>query len=177
LGKYRFQKETIEKTRTTTNDDDADKNEEQEQANVIILSPCSATSTASIINTITSPSISVLGTPSVPSTPSNISTSSSPTKNFKSPNSIQDQLVLMAKQLSKITDTIENIHLEKTSKESSSSSSTQADDFEQLFESIKCSNDFFMLRGLEINDRLNTITCRYSGFFIFLFFDDIENQK
>jgi hypothetical protein len=70
LGKYRFQKETIEKTGTTTNDDDADKNKEQEQANVIILSPCAATSTASIMNTITSPSISVSGTPSVASRPS-----------------------------------------------------------------------------------------------------------
>jgi hypothetical protein len=47
LGKYRFQKETIEKTGTTTNDDDTDKNKEQEQANVIILSPCAATSTFS----------------------------------------------------------------------------------------------------------------------------------
>ncbi|CAF2669463.1 unnamed protein product [Rotaria sp. Silwood2] len=43
----------------------------------------------------------------------------------------------MAKQLSKITNAIENIHLEKNSKESSSS--TQADDIEQLFENtITC---------------------------------------
>ena len=49
LGKYRFQKETIEKTRTTTNDDDAGKSEKDEQVNVIILFPCSATSTASLI--------------------------------------------------------------------------------------------------------------------------------
>jgi len=64
----------------------------------------------------------------------------------------------MTKQLSKITDVIENIQLEKTSKESLSSC-TQADDMEQLFESIKCSNDLFMLRSLEINNHLDTITC------------------
>jgi hypothetical protein len=64
----------------------------------------------------------------------------------------------MTKQLSKITDAIENIQLEKNSKESLSSC-TQADDMEQLFESIKCSNDLFMLRSLEINNDLDTITC------------------
>lgn len=62
------------------------------------------------------PLISILDTPSVTSTPENQSTSSSPTRNFKSPYSIQHQLVLMAKQLSKITDDIECIHLEKTSR-------------------------------------------------------------
>jgi len=160
LTKYHFRKETTEKTGTITNDDDgADQNEEQEEPNVIHLSPCIPVSTATT-NSVISPSISILGTPSIPSTPANLSTLSSPTKNFKSPNSIQDQLASMAKQLSKITNAIENIHLEKTSKESSqSSSSRQADDIEQLFESIKCSNDLFMLDSLEINNHLDTITC------------------
>jgi len=160
LTKYHFRKETTEKTGTITNDDDgADQNEEQEEPNVIHLSPCIPVSTATT-NSVISPSISILGTPSIPSTPANLSTLSSPTKNFKSPNSIQDQLASMAKQLSKITNAIENIHLEKTSKESSqSSSSRQPDDIEQLFESIKCSNDLFMLDSLEINNHLDTITC------------------
>ncbi|CAF4382952.1 unnamed protein product, partial [Rotaria sp. Silwood2] len=117
---------TTEKTRTITSDDDADKNEEQEEPNVIILSPCIPVSTATTTNAVISSSISILGTPSIPSTLANL-----------------NQLASMAKQLSKITNAIENIHLEKNSKESSSS--TQADDIEQLFESIKCSDDLFML--------------------------------
>jgi hypothetical protein len=158
LKKYHFQKETTEKTRTiTSDDDDADKNEEQEEPNVIVLSPCIPVSTATTTNTVISPSISILGTPSIPSTPANLSTLSSPTKHFKSPNSVQDQLASMAKQLSKMTDAIENIHLEKTSKETSSL--TQADDIEQLFESIKCLDDLFMLKSLEINSQLDTVTC------------------
>jgi hypothetical protein len=158
LTKYHFQKETTEKTRTiTSDDDDADINEEQEEPNVIALSPCIPVSTATTTNTVISPSISILGTPSIPSTPANLSTLSSPTKHFKSPYSVQDQLASMAKQLSLITNAIENIQLEKTSKESSSS--TQADDIEQLFESIKCSDNLFMLESLEINSHLDTITC------------------
>ncbi|CAF1422202.1 unnamed protein product [Rotaria sordida] len=122
LTKYHFRQETTEKTRTITSDDDgSDKNEEQEEPNVIHLSPCIPVSTATTTNAVISPSISILGTPSIPSTPANLSTLSSPTKNFKSPNSIQGQLASMAKQLSKITNAIENIHLEKPSKESSSS--------------------------------------------------------
>jgi hypothetical protein len=109
LTKYHFRKETTEETRTNTNDDDADVSEEQKETNVTILSPYTSISTASTINILTSPLISALCTPSVPSTPSNLSTSSSPTKSFKSPNPIQDQLILMAKQLSKMTDAIENI--------------------------------------------------------------------
>jgi len=156
LAKYHFRKETTQKTRTITSDDDTDQREDQQQANVITLSPCIPISTTSTINSVTSPSISVVGTPSIPSTPSNLSRSSSPPTNFKSPSSIQDQLILMAKQLSKLTDAVENIHLEKTSKESSS---TQAGDMEQLFESIKCSDDLFKLNYLEINNQLDTITC------------------
>ncbi|CAM4852462.1 unnamed protein product, partial [Rotaria magnacalcarata] len=71
----------------------------------------------------------------------------------------------MAKQLSKITNAIENINLEKTNKESLSSSSpsssssssssfTQTSDIEQLFDNIKCSDDLFMLKNLEINNIL-----------------------
>ena len=155
LTRYHFRKETTVRMKTVTNDDDDDdKFEEQQQANVIILSLYIPISTASTINTVTSPSISTLGTSLIPSTPSNLRTSSSPTKNFKSPNSIQDQLILMAKKLSRITDDIENIHLGKTSKDSSSSSSsTQADDMEQIFDPVKCSDDFFMLKSLEINNQ------------------------
>ncbi|CAF1578812.1 unnamed protein product, partial [Rotaria magnacalcarata] len=57
------------------------------------------------------------------SSSSNPSTTSSSVKDFKAPNSIQEQLIFMAKQLSKITNAIENINLEKTNKESLSSSS------------------------------------------------------
>ncbi|CAF5068881.1 unnamed protein product, partial [Rotaria sp. Silwood1] len=148
----------LKKTRTITSDHDgSDKNEEQEEPNVIHLSPCILVSTATTItNAVISPSISILGTPSIPSTPANLSTLSSPTKNFKSSNSIQDQLASMVKQLSKITNAIENFHLEKSSKESSSS--TQANDIEQLFESIKCSDDLFMLdSGLKFVETLNLL--------------------
>ncbi|CAF4567363.1 unnamed protein product, partial [Rotaria magnacalcarata] len=80
----------------------ADKFEEQDQANVIILSPDLPTSTISFA---ISPSLSTLSTPPVASTPLNISTSSSSNpsttsssvKDFKAPNSIQEQLIFMAK--------------------------------------------------------------------------------
>jgi hypothetical protein len=65
----------------------------------------------------------------------------------------------MTKQLSKITDSIENMHVEKTKNESSSSSSIRAVEMEQIFESIKRSDDFFTLKILEINNHLDTITC------------------
>jgi hypothetical protein len=100
--------------------------------------------------------MSALDTPSVASTPSNLSTSSSPSKTCKSPNSIQEQLTSMAKQLSEITVAIENIHLEKIRKESSS---VHVDENEQLFESIKCADDLFILKSLEINIQIDTITC------------------
>jgi ferritin len=160
LIKYSFTKETTEQTRTSTNDDyDPDICEEQQQTNAVILSPSIPISTASTITILTSPSISASGPPSTSSTPSNISIPSSPNKSFRSPNSIQDQLTLVTKQLSKITDAIENIHLEKSSKESSSSSVIQAGNMDLLIDSIKCSDDFFMMKIFDINSQLDTITC------------------
>lgn len=158
LNNYYSRKETIATTGTNTNDDDNDDNvcEDQHQTNDSALPssiPISATST---IEVLVSPSVPALCTPSVPSTPSNLSASSSPSKNFKSPNSLQDQLTLMAKQLSKITVAIENMHVGRTRTESSSS--MPADENEP-FESIKCTDDLFMLKFLEINIPLDTITC------------------
>ncbi|CAF4631705.1 unnamed protein product, partial [Rotaria sp. Silwood1] len=40
-----------------------------------------------------------------------------------------------------------------------SSSPSQEDEIEQLFENITCSNDFFKLKYLEINYQLDMITC------------------
>ena len=69
LTRYHFRKETTVRMKTVTNDDDDDdKFEEQQQANVIILSLYIPISTASTINTVTSPSISTLGTSLIPST-------------------------------------------------------------------------------------------------------------
>jgi len=162
LQNSRFQKETIENitTTTTTTTTTTDNNNDvanEEQADVVVLSPCGATSTVSSGKAVTSPLISVLDTPSALSTPSNISTASSPSKCFKSPTSVQDQLACMTKPLVKLADAIENIHVEKTSNESSSF--TQADELERTFDCIKCSDDFLMLRRLKINENLNTITC------------------
>ena len=170
LTKYNFRKETTEGTRIITSGDadgDGDNNddnkfEEQQQENVIILSPDDSTTSTS--KTVISPSLSALGTPSVASTPSfastssNPSASSTPAKDFKSPTFIHDQLILITKQLSKITNAIDHITVENPSKESSSSF-TEASDMDRLFDSIKCSNDLFMLRGLEINNQLDIITC------------------
>lgn len=85
-----LKKETVDRAKITTNDEGANKNEEQEPANVIIWPPCAAASTVPIINTITSPSISVFDMPSIAIKLSNISRLSSPTRKFKSPNSAQD---------------------------------------------------------------------------------------
>ena len=149
MGKYRFKKRN--------NWQNENNNEEQEQANGVVLFPCAATSAVPIINTITSPSMSISDTPSVASKSPNISRLSTPTRNLKSLKSLEDQLILMAQQLSKIYDAIENIHIERTTKELSPLV-TQAYDLEQMFECMECLHDFFVLRDFEINDYLHTIT-------------------
>ena len=162
LSKYSFRRETTERTEANENGDDngIDIYEDQSQTNDSASSPSIPISTSSTIDVLTSPAMAAFGTPSIPSTPSNLSTSSSPSKNFKSPNSLQDQLTSMAKQLSKITVVIEDMHLEKSRKESPSSSSlAPAQEHEELFENIKCTGDLFMLKCLEINIQLDTITC------------------
>ncbi|CAF3275904.1 unnamed protein product [Rotaria sp. Silwood2] len=60
--------------------------------------------------------------------------------------------------IKKITNAIDQISLEKT-KVQLLSSSSELDDLEQMFQNIRCSNDLYMLKHLEINSQLDTITC------------------
>ncbi|CAF1328431.1 unnamed protein product [Rotaria sordida] len=103
-------------------------------------------------STVVSPSLSSLSNFHV-SPPSSTSICTSPTTN-----SVSDQLALVMEQLKKMTNVIDQISLEKT-KVQLSSSSSQSDDLEQMFQNITCSNDLYMLKYLEINSQLDTITC------------------
>ncbi|CAF1319093.1 unnamed protein product [Rotaria sordida] len=130
-----FQKQINRETARTTDviNDDIQKQEEQ----------CS---------TVVSPSPSSLSNFHV-SPPSLTSICTSPTTN-----SVSDQLALVMEQLKKMTNAIDQISLEKT-KVQLSSSSSQSDDLEQMFQNITCSNDLYMLKYLETNSQLDTITC------------------
>ena len=122
-----------------------------------------AATTADVINddvqeqeeqyfTVVSPSLSSLSISHV-SPPPSTSICTSPTTN-----SVSDQLALVMEQLKKMTNAIDQIGLEKT-KVQSLSSSSQSDDLEQMFQNITCSNDLYMLKHLEIDSQLDTITC------------------
>ncbi|CAF1194179.1 unnamed protein product [Rotaria sordida] len=161
LTKYHFRKEVAEESTTIPNDDEnTDIFEEQQQANITLLPPCLPTSTSTVptMNNATLLSTTnLLHTPSIPNATSDINTSSGPTENLKLVYSMQDQLTFMAQQLTKISNSIENIQLEKNNKVSSSAS--QQDEIEQLFENIICSDDSFNLKCLEINYKLDMIIC------------------
>jgi hypothetical protein len=129
-----FQKQTNRDTTITTDVVDADEQEEVEQVSAVV-----------------SPSLSSLNTSHV-STASSASVCISPTTN-----SVSDQLASMAEQLTKITNAIEQINLEKAKVQVHSS--VQLDNIEQMFNNIKCSNDLYMLKHLEINMQLDVITC------------------
>ncbi|CAF3731965.1 unnamed protein product [Rotaria sp. Silwood1] len=151
---------TEESTKIPNDDENTDIFEEQQQANITLLPACltASTSTVSTMNNATLLSTTnLLHTPSVPNATSDINTSSGPTENLELVNSMQDQLTFMAQQLMKISSSIENIQLEKNNKASSSPS--QQDEIEQLFENITCSDDSFNLKCLEINYQLDMIIC------------------
>ena len=71
--------------------------------------------------------------------------------------SVHDQLLSMSKQLKKLTETIEQMNSDTVKKHVLSI--PQSDDIEQLFENIKCSNELYSLKHMEINNQLDTITC------------------
>ena len=57
-----------------------------------------------------------------------------------------------------MSNAIDQIGLEKT-KVQLLSSSSQSDDLEQMFQNITYSNDLYMLKHLEIDSQMDTITC------------------
>ncbi|CAF1634070.1 unnamed protein product [Rotaria sp. Silwood1] len=155
-----YPKVTEESTTIPNDDENTNISEEQQQANFTLLPPCLPTSTSTVSTTNSATLLSttnLLHTPSVPNATSGINTSSGSTEHLKLVDSMQDQLTFMAQQLTKISNSIENIQLEKNNKASSSPS--QQDEIEQLFESITCSDDSLNLKCLEINYQLDIIIC------------------
>ncbi len=130
-----FQKQINRETATTADVINDDEQEQEDQ--------CS---------TVVSPSLSSLSNSHI-SPPSSTSMCTSPTTN-----SVSDQLALVMEQLKKMTNAIDQISLEKP-KVQLLSSSSQSDDLERIFQNITCSNDLYMLKYLEINGQLDTITC------------------
>ena len=105
------------------------------------------------VSTVVSPSLSSVNTSHV-SSPSSVSICTSPIAN-----SIPDQLASMSEQLRKITDAIEQINLEKAKIQTPSSQQSEPVDIEKMFYNIKCSNDLYMLKYLEIDIDSDLITC------------------
>jgi hypothetical protein len=105
------------------------------------------------ISTVVSPSLSSLNTSHV-SSPSSVSVCTSPTAN-----SIPDQLASMSEQLKKITDAIEQMNLEKAKNQTPASAQSELVDIEKMFYNVKCSNDLYMLKHLEIDVNSGLITC------------------
>jgi hypothetical protein len=128
-----FQKKT--QGRETVIDVISNDEEEQEEQSSIIISP----SPPSLIHSDPSPM------------PSGVVLTSPTTY------SVQDQLLSMSKQLKKLTETIEQMNSDKAKRHVSSI--PQSDDIDQLFENIKCSNELYSLKHMEINNQLDTITC------------------
>jgi hypothetical protein len=128
-----FQKKT--QGRETVIDAISNDEQEQEQQSSIIISP----SPPSLIHSDPSPMPSgvVLTSPTI--------------------YSVHDQLLSMSKQLTKLSETIEQMNSDKAKRHVSSI--PQSDDIEQLFENIKCSNELYSLKHMEINNQLDTITC------------------
>jgi hypothetical protein len=105
------------------------------------------------ISTVVSPSSSSLNTSHV-SSPTSVSVCTSPTAA-----SIPDQLSSMSEQLKKITDPIEQIKLEKAKVQTPMVPQSESVDIENMFYNVKCSNDLFMLKHLEIDIDSALITC------------------